>query len=302
MNSEPHHHSGVVVPMITPFTRDGDIDEPAVERIARRLAAHNIGVFVLGTTGETASIPRTDRFRLVTTVLRAVDDRVHVYAGIGDNCFTNAVKAAERYLDAGVTAVVSHLPSYYPLTPDEMQLYFERLHDHVKGPLILYNIPATTGMSLPLTVVEYLSELPRIVGFKDSERVDGRMEDAARRFAEREDFALFMGTSVLSVDALKLGYSGLVPNSGNLVPALWEKLYNHARNGEWNEAFGLQTLLNEVAWVFQGNRTLGQSLAALKVLLAEQSLCEPYVLPPLRTIPEKEREGICVELLACNLR
>ncbi len=302
MNSEPHLLSGVIVPMITPFTRDGNLDEAAAGRIARRLAAHNIAVFVLGTTGETASIPRTDRFRLVSTVLRAVENRVPVYAGIGDNCFTNAVSAAERYLDAGVAAVVSHLPSYYPLTPDEMQLYFEHLHDRVQGPLVLYNIPATTGMSLPLAVVEYLSELPRIIGLKDSERIDGRMEDAARRFAGRDDFALFMGTSVLSVDALKLGYNGLVPNSGNLVPALWEKLYNHARAGEWAEAAELQTQLNEVAWVFQGNRTLGQSLAALKVLLAKQGLCEPYVLPPLRIVAEEDRENICVQLLACNLR
>jgi len=293
-------HGGVIVPMITPFTPEETIDEEAAERIATRLAQHNISVFVLGTTGETASIPRTERLRLVEAVTRAVGGKVPVYAGIGDNCFTNAITAAERYLSAGVTAVVSHLPSYYPLTPAEMRGYFELLHRTVSGPLVLYNIPATTHMSLPLELVERLSELPHIIGFKDSERADGRMEEAARRLGGRDDFALFMGTSVLSVEALKLGFNGLVPNSGNLVPGLWQRLYEHARCAEWAEAEALQAQLDEIALSFQGNRTLGQSLAALKVLLEEEGWCGSTVLPPLRTIPREERESVCAQLRGCH--
>lgn len=292
------NHSGVIVPLTTPFTADGAIDLAAAGRIVQRIARHNLGVFVLGTTGETASIPRQDRQLLVEAAVKAADGKVPIYAGIGDNCLSNSLIAAQRYHDLGVAAVVAHLPAYYPLTENEMRDYFLLLDKQVTGPYMIYNIPATTRMSIPPEVVVALSDLPLCVGFKDSENAPGRMEAVFNALGGRDDFALFMGSAILSVDSLKLGYDGLVPSSGNLVPQLWEQLYDAALQGQWEKAENLQRQLDAVAAVTQVNRTLGQSLAALKAAMAGIGLCRSDVLPPLQTLGGEEAEDIKNQITA----
>ena len=287
--------------MTTPFTPAGDLDEAASARLADRLAQHELSIFVLGTTGETSSIPAPQRERLVRTAIRAADGRVPVYAGIGDNCVPDMIAAARRYLDLGVAAVVAHAPCYYPLTREELQSCFELLHREISGPLMLYNIPQTTDISLPLYLVEQLSELPGIVGFKDSEGTPGRLEETAARFAGRDEFAILMGSAVLSVAALKAGFDGLVPSSGNLVPEMWRQLWQHACAGEWDEAEQLQARLDAIGAVLQRNRTLGGYLAALKAALADQAVCTPDVLPPLRPLADADRALIRSELSALEV-
>ncbi len=295
MKSETNY-SGVIVPLTTPVTRDGQIDLDAAARIVRRIAKHKLGVFVLGTTGETASTQRPDRYRLVEAVVRAAEGTIPVYAGIGDNCMSNSILAAHRYQELGVTAVVAHLPSYYPLNEEEMLHYFVELNRRMNGPLMIYNIPVTTHMSIPIPVLEELAKLENCVGFKDSEGCRDRMKSVYDALGGREDFALFMGSAILSTESLKMGYQGLVPSSGNLVPHLWEDLWNAAMKGDWDKAERLQDELDTISRVIQGDRSLGQSLAALKAALKGIDLCEPNVLPPLRTFSPEECEAIQSEI------
>lgn len=296
----PDTASAVMVPMITPFTGAGIVDRDAVERLMERFIESGVGAFVLGTTGETASVPRKERVRLVEMALSVGRGRIPLYAGIGDNCLAHTAEAGRRYLDMGVDAVVAHLPSYYPLEEEEMLYFFQRLHDSVEGPIMLYNIPQTTSMSLPMDIVEKLSDLPRFVGFKDSERCSKRLAEAVARFRGREDFKLYMGSAVLATEALKAGFQGLVPGSGNLVPSHWKRLWELAVAQDWSAAEALQTQLDDLAKVFQGNHTLGQSLAALKCLMHHVGLCEPYVLPPLRTLNGQDSVATAAMLARFN--
>jgi 4-hydroxy-tetrahydrodipicolinate synthase len=278
--------------MVTPVTADGDLDAPAADRLVARIAASGAGIFVLGTTGEAASVPRALRRRLVEIAVASASGRVPVFAGIGGNCATDSIAAAEEYLRAGVDAVVAHLPSCYLIEPAEMQAYFELLARRISGPLVLYNIPQTTRMSVPVEIVERLTAFPNVVAFKDSENVPGRLEQVADRLGGRPQFSIFMGTALLSVAALRRGFDGLVPGSGNIAPELWARLYAHARAGEWAAAEAFQAQLDALAQVSQRNRNLGQSLAALKAAMEARGLCGPYVLPPLRTLDPSARQAV----------
>ena len=104
-----------------------------------------------------------------------------MFACPASNCLTTTLDSANDYVAAGVDAVVSILPNYFKLDPAEMQAYFERLADGIKGPLMIYNMPATTGMSLPLDVIDALSQRPNVTGLKDSEGTEGRREAVAKR-------------------------------------------------------------------------------------------------------------------------
>lgn len=292
-------YTGIVVPMVTPFTVQGGLDEAAVRRMVDFLIEGGMdGIFVLGTTGEAASMPLAMRQQLVRTTVQVVQKRVRVYAGIGDNCPTHSVESAHAFFKAGVDAVVAHPASYYVLDPEEIFGYYTALAERIPGPILIYNIPATTHISIPIEVIVKLSHHPRIVGLKDSENHVGRMQEVAERLKGRDDFSLLMGSSVLSSRALFLGMDGAVPSSGNLVPKLWRDLFSAAQRGDWARAEELQLEADAIGEILQPGRTLGQSLAALKAALSTRGLCERSVMPPLRTLPKEEVARIQVQLAA----
>lgn len=281
--------------MVTPFTKELALDEKAAERMVDRLASFGLGAFVLGTTGEAASIPNSMRNRLVEIAVKASAGRVPVYAGIGDNCVLNSIEAANVYLTLGVDAVVAPLPAYYALTPGEMLQYFELLSNQVNGAIVPYNIPQATHMSIPVEVVKTISDWHNMVGFKDSENAPGRLE-AVAKLGNRNDFSIFMGVARNSIEAMRHGYDGLVPSSGNIAPQLWQAFAELVEQEKWDEAEELQGTLNEIAQIFQTDRTLGQSLATLKSCVTALGLCQHYVLPPLETRPEQEIESLKPQL------
>jgi len=290
---------GVVVPMATPFREDGALDEEGARRLLEHLIGGGVhGVLILGTNGEAASIPRADRQRLVEICAASAGGRIRVYAGIGDNCVADSVEAAARYLGLGADAVVAHLPGYFGLTPEQMVAHYRGLAARIDGPLVVYNMPATTHMSIPLESLRRLVDEPRIVGLKDSENDAARLDALAAELRGREDFAFFVGAAVHSARALALGADGIVPSSGNLVPALWRELYERARSG--GDAAPLQQRLDAIAVAYQRGRTLGQSIAALKASIAALGLCGPTVLPPLTTLGEPERAELRAALVAAG--
>jgi dihydrodipicolinate synthase/N-acetylneuraminate lyase len=295
-------HGGVIVPMVTPFTADGRVDRESAERLTDHLVEGGCHPFVLGTTGEGASIPKAARAELVRCVVERAARRAKVYAGISTNVLETAVDTARQYLQLGADAVVAHPPSYFPITGDDMLAYFELLADRVGGPLILYNIPITTHLSIPLDVVETLSHHPNIVGLKDSESGLPRLKEGVLRWAQRPDFSHLVGAAEQGAYGLELGSDGVVPSAGNLVPRLHRELYEAALRGEHETARRLQERLDALSSLYVTAPALGQSLAALKVMASVLGLCEPHMLPPLRRLPREEEAALRERTAALALR
>lgn len=285
-------YRGVVVPMVTPFTEDGGIDIPAAQKVTDHIVAGGGCPFILGTTGEGASVPDCDRPGFVEATVKQTAGRAVTYASIASNCFSNSVESAKKYFDVGIDAVVANLPSYYPLTAEHMLKYYEALAENVPGPLVVYNITITTHMSIPLDVIDKLSHHPRIVGLKDSEKNMERFEEALGMWKDREDFAHLCGSAVLSTKALLLGSDGIIPSTGNFVPKMYRQLYEAAVKGDEDTANRLQEETNELSRIYQKDRVLSQSLAALKVVMSELGLCGEAVLPPLCKVGAAERADI----------
>ena len=284
--------SGVIVPMATPFTEQGRIDQGTVERITAHLVEGGCHPFVLGTTGEGASIQERDRTAMVEWAVAAAEGKALVYAGISSNVLEDAVDMARRYHDLGVDAVVAHPPSYYPITGDDMRRYFALLADRVSGPLVLYNIPVTTNLSIPLEVVEELSHHPKVVGLKDSESDIERLEEGISRWSAREDFAHLTGWAAQSAYGLGLGSDGIVPSAGNIVPHWYRALYDAAVAGDTATAVAIQHATDDLSTLYVDHPTLGQSLAALKVMMSVRGLCEPHMLPPLFRLLPRDEEAV----------
>lgn len=285
-------YHGVVVPMVTPVTASGMIDIPAVERIIESFANNGVAPLLMGTTGEGNSVSFSQGHILVETAVKAAKGRILIYAGLTGTCVAEQIKAADDYTKAGADVIVATLPSYYALTEEQMYNYYKNLADNIKGPLMLYNIKATTHMSIPVEIIRRLSMHPNIVGLKDSERDLERMEACISISKGREDFAYFCGWAAQSAHSLELGADGIVPSTGNFVPKMFNDLYNAAINGDMDAANMLQEKTNMIAKIYQEGRTLGESLTALKVMMQVDGLCEPHMLPPLTRLNAETEANI----------
>jgi hypothetical protein len=198
-----------IVPLLTPFTQEGEVDLRSLEKIIEHIAAGGCqGLMVCGTTGEFASMTVEQRIALVREAVRIAQGRLLVFGGIGDTSLQHSVRLAREFLAAGADAVVGNLPSYYPLTPEMMERYFTSLADRIDGPVYLYNIPQTTRQSIPLDVIERLSRHPRIAGIKDSEPDGARQEQVCRMFAGRSDFVVFCGSIAFTSRACRRRWNG----------------------------------------------------------------------------------------------
>jgi 4-hydroxy-tetrahydrodipicolinate synthase len=274
-------HFGVVVPMITPLTKELDIDTAAVSRIMKSFAANGISPLVMGTTGESPSLSPEQSKTLLRAAVQAKAENQTIYAGLVGNNVAELIERAKIYAALGADVAVSTLPSYYTLTPEQMEGFYTMLADASPCPVMMYNIKATTQMSIPPAVVEHLSRHPNIVGLKDSERDEERLLYFIRKFKPRADFSFFCGWGAQSLGSLLLGADGVVPSTGNIVPEMYKNLYDAFVRGDYAEAERWQTATDEVAQTYQAGRTLGQSLAALKALMKTKGLCEAYMMPPL---------------------
>lgn len=291
-------YRGVVVPMVTPVTDDGALDVAAVKRIIEFFAAAGVSPLLMGTTGEGNSVSAADGLLMVETAAKTAAGRILIYAGLTGNCFSEQLAQAEAYTRAGADVIVATLPSYYALTSEQMYGYYKTLADRITGPLMLYNILATTHMSIPVEVVKRLSDHPNIVGLKDSERDLERMEQCIAISKERDDFAYFCGWAAQSARSLAMGGDGIVPSTGNYVPEMFAQLYEAALKGDTATADHLQDETNEIAKIYQAGRTLGQSLAALKVMMQTKGLCGTAMLMPLTPLSDTEKQTVLDALKA----
>lgn len=280
-------YHGVVVPMVTPVTKEGDIDVKAVERIIDNFAKYNVSALLMGTTGEGNSVAVEQGVKMIEAAAKAAAGRITIYAGLAGNCVSEQMEAAKKFVASGADVIAATLPCYYALTPEQMMKYYTDLADVLTIPLMLYNITITTHMSIPVDVIEKLSHHPNIVGLKDSEDNQERMEEILRLVADRDDFAYFCGCAANSAKALSLGADGIVPSVGNYLPKMYADLFDAGVKGDTATAEDLQQKTIQIGKINTAGLTLGQSLAGLKVIMKMVGLCDTFMLPPLTELDDE---------------
>ncbi len=290
-------YRGVIVPMITPLDKDGEVDEASVRKIVENLVRNKCSPFVAGTTGESASLTDSQKDQLVRVTVDETAGRELVYAGIADNCYEASISQSWRYRDAGANVVVSHLPCYYPIDEEQMRAYFTRLADASPIPVILYNIPVTTNLSVPLPLIDELSYHENIVGLKDSERGDDRLAEGLRLWRDRDDFTFHLGWAAMSSYGLQNGLDGIVPSSGNLVPALYRKIYDAAKSGDDVEADRVQAITDEISAYYQEGYLLSRSIPQFKAMMNAFGVCQPFAASPMLTLSAEEIAAVKEEVV-----
>ena len=161
--------NGVVVPMVTPATQDAYVDTDAIVRLIEYVVDAKADPFLFDLGRSLFHFQRGEnphRFRSLSSIHHAIEC-LHGYL---QQLSRGRHRSGEGVCRHRSQVAVANLPSYLSLSPKQMGNYFERLADAIPLPLIIYNIPITTHMSISLEIVETLSHHPNIEGLKDSER------------------------------------------------------------------------------------------------------------------------------------
>ncbi len=299
MSTVQKKYRGVIVPMISPFHQDLAVDKIAAKKIARFIIEAGAIPFLLGSTGEGLSMSLNQKVELVKAVSEVTRKaKSELYVGISGNSLIGAIEEAQLFKHQGATVLVATLPFYYPIDDNQMHRFFTQLADRVKLPIMLYNMPGMVKKSIPLEVANKLSKHPNIVGLKDSERNEERLQQSIKMWKDRKDFSFFIGWAAMSYTGLKLGADGIVPSTGNLIPDAYVKLYKSVFSDNLYTAEKLQKRTNAVSLVYQEKRVLSYSIPALKKIMEMKEMCQKYVLPPMLTmkdLEEKEFENLVAD-------
>ena len=229
----PENFGGVVPPVCTPLTENHEIDVPSLERLIRfQLDAGVHGVFMLGSTSETAAISDAQREQVLEVAVRTVAGQVPVLAGVIDMGTAQMIDHARVAHRIGVDALVSTAPFYIRPSQDEMIAHFRMLREAVDLPVFAYEIPFNVQVSIDRQTMVTMAREGLVAGMKDSSGNEGNFRNVLLDTREVPGFRAFTGAE-LTVDAvLQMGAHGVVPGIGNVDPAGYVRIYDAVKAGD----------------------------------------------------------------------
>jgi 4-hydroxy-2-oxoglutarate aldolase len=238
------HLTGIYAPVVTPFTRRGDVDERLYRENLLRYAGTGLaGIVVAGSTGEAPFLTGPERLRLTEITRRVLRPPQLLIVGTGFESTRETVQLSREAFERGADAVLAVTPSYYKARMDSKALvaHFRSLADRLRRPVIMYNIPQFTGVRMSPDAIGMLSRHPNIVGLKESSGDLAYLRAILRRV--RPGFRVLVGSALILYDALRAGAAGAVLSQAGFVPELCVDAYDAVRQRRLKAARDLQQRL-----------------------------------------------------------
>ena len=230
----PPRLSGVMTALVTPF-KNGVVDYDALVALADWHIAFGIAALVpCGTTGEGPTLGWDERLRIIRACVKVANGRIPVIAGTGTNSTELTIAYTSAAQSCGEEAALIVSPYYNKPSQEGIIRHFEAVAERVDLPLIVYNVPARTGIDLSLQTMARLAEIPSIIGIKDATGEVRRVEEMRRAFCNR--FVLLSGHDATSHAFNLAGGDGTISVLANLLPHVFVALDNACRKQDWSTA------------------------------------------------------------------
>jgi 4-hydroxy-tetrahydrodipicolinate synthase len=208
--------SGTFTALVTPF-RNGEVDVEALEGMVELQIQHGVsGLVPCGTTGETPAMSEAEDRVVVETVVRMAAGRVPVIAGTGSNSTDMAIKYTRMAQEVGADASLQVAPYYNKPTQEGLFRHFAAISESTELPLVLYNIPGRTGVTISTETMGRLAEIPTIVGVKDSTLSMNMISDVIDLCGE--EFDVLSGDDPMTLPLIALGGRGVISVASNVAP------------------------------------------------------------------------------------
>lgn len=273
--------SGSHVALVTPMHPDGSIDWTAWERLLElHLGSGTSGVVVGGTTGESASLTEPELSALLERARPRLKGRVALIAGVGGSSTAATVERARRVSGAGIDALLVVTPSYNRPTQEGLYRHFEAVAAASSVPVVLYNVPARTGVDLLPATVARLARLAHIVGIKEAAPGMERLRELLS-ITDRS-FCVLCGDDQLAACGMLAGAHGVISVTANVVPKVIAQLCAAAMRGD---AAGAARIDSSVA-ALHAALFVESNPIPVKWALAELGLIESGIRLPLTPLSE----------------
>jgi 4-hydroxy-tetrahydrodipicolinate synthase len=231
--------SGAMTALVTPF-RDGKLDENRLrEQVEFQIKNGIDGLVPVGTTGESPTLDFEEHHRVIELTVKFAAGRVPVVAGVGANATSEAMELHRYAKKVGATAGLSVNPYYNKPTQEGLYHHFMTLADAVDLPIVLYNIPGRTSITMSPATVARLNAHRNIVAIKEATGV----LDIATEIRSLCDITVISGDDSLTLPLMSIGATGVISVASNLIPAQIKGLVKLAAAGNFAEAANLHVKL-----------------------------------------------------------
>ena len=286
--------TGVCTALITPF-RDGKIDFEALSGLIEFQIDGGVDALLInGTTGESATLTDAEKREIISFAVSEVGGRVPIIAGTGSNDTKKAVELSKFAYDVGADACLAVTPYYNKASEVGLIKHYEAIVDATEIPIILYNVPSRTGVNIPLSVYERLSEHKNIVAVKEA---NPSVSDFARLSARcGKNLDLYSGNDDLILPCLSLGGNGIISVISNALPRQTGDICRLWFGGKIKEATELQLKLLPLT-----NALFCEvNPIPIKALLSHLGFCKEEYRLPLCPMDSDRKMALIKEYLRVN--
>ncbi len=289
----PQPLTGIVPPLLTPLTPQGELDTAGLEQLLERVIEGGVsGVFVLGTTGEAPSLSYEVRRQTITAACQQAAFRVPVLVGVTDSAPSETIALAKHAAEAGAQAIVAAPPFYFPMNQQEMIAYFTDLAEQSPLPLYLYNMPGMTKVFIEDGTVAELMKHENIIGVKDSSGDMNHFHRLMRLAAADPKFTVLIGPEELTAEAMLFGGHGGVNGGANLHPRLYVAMAEAAAAGDLPRARRLHSQVMQLAAMYRSSASSSTIIASLKYALSQLGVCGESTSSLFPSLQPHQRKAI----------
>ncbi|MYL33199.1 4-hydroxy-tetrahydrodipicolinate synthase [Pontibacillus yanchengensis] len=232
----------VLTAMVTPFDNGGNIDFDKTTKLLQHLIEHGSdGLVVAGTTGESPTLTAEEKIALLNHVVKIVDKRIPVIAGTGSNNTHASIELTKKAEQTGVDGIMLVAPYYNKPTQEGLYQHFSTIAAETKLPVMLYNIPGRSVVTMEVDTIVRLSEIQNIVSVKDA----GGDLDAMTEMISKtsDDFSVYSGEDTLTLPSFSIGAAGIVSVSAHVIGNEMQEMLQAVEDGDAAKASKLHQQL-----------------------------------------------------------
>lgn len=242
MKKLPFTGSGVAI--VTPFKADGSPNyEKLRELVELHIANKTDAIIICGTTGEASTLPDYEHLEVIRKCVEYADGRICVIGGTGSNDTQHAVEFSVKAEEFGCDGVLCVTPYYNKSTQKGLVAHFKAIADAISIPVILYNVPSRTGMTIAIPTLKELAKIDNIVAIKEASGDIGYAMKIRRAVPELH---MYSGNDDMIVPMMSIGGKGVISVVANILPEETHNICEYYLNGEVEKAIALQLEMLEV--------------------------------------------------------
>lgn len=281
---------GCATALVTPFKKDGSIDDACFEALVERQIKGGVKLVVpCGTTGEAATMSEAERLRVIKLAVGIAKNlKAHVIAGTGSNNTAATIDFTRKARETGADAALVVAPYYNKPTQAGMFAHFSELASSVKGfPIMLYNVPSRTASNISAeTTLRLAEKFDNIVATKEASGDYSQIMEIIRD--RPKNFRVFAGDDASAIPLIALGADGLVSVCANELPKETAKMIEHALNDSFHFA---RKIHYKILPLIEAN-FIESSPAPCKFVMAQMKLLEENLRLPLVPVTKETREKL----------